>query len=111
VFAVHTNEPCKSATFGNLLYDFRTAFSSLFRGFWGTNFVGIRGNISREKKKNKKHFYLCTKEKSIVFYACKCASLRLFVVNHNLHQQLKRIGVPMMDIEQKNYPEALEELM
>jgi len=39
------------------------------------------------------------------------ASLRLFVVNHNLHQQLKRIGVPMMDIEQKNYPEALEELM
>jgi hypothetical protein len=43
-------EDVKSARIENRLYDFRATFSSLFKYFWSMNFVGIGGNISREKK-------------------------------------------------------------
>jgi hypothetical protein len=40
----------KSVCFGNrLICDFRATFSSLFKGFWSMNFVGLDAIFFREK--------------------------------------------------------------
>jgi hypothetical protein len=41
----------------------------------------------------------CAKRESLGFYAFKCISLRVFVVNHNCSLQLKPIGVPVKEIK------------